>query len=241
MRSKRSVSIHGTLVARVLCVASRLVSPSSCFRTLFRFFVFSFFCFFGSRKIRKFLICCAHRTAHTCFCSGTGFGNGYIPTNRDINTHAKAAFKQFGGCAKFQSLTGISVAGCTLDTPLIKDNLDYMCGNAGVNVPCNSGNGQCSSKAACDAWSGSLLFGTAQCKPFPSGVACCSKNAAALGDDVSPVNPTTPDDPAEPDQPSQPATLPTIDNPNNKQYVGDECKGVAVSWRICTPMRTGVV
>eukprot|EP00019_Armaparvus_languidus_P003761 CAMPEP_0168591400 /NCGR_PEP_ID=MMETSP0420-20121227/7115_1 /TAXON_ID=498008 /ORGANISM="Pessonella sp." /LENGTH=768 /DNA_ID=CAMNT_0008627191 /DNA_START=87 /DNA_END=2393 /DNA_ORIENTATION=+ len=150
----------------------------------------------------------------------TGFGNGYIPTNNDINQHAKAAFKAFGGCARLERIVG-SISGCSLDAPLIRDNLNYQCGQAGVGTACSSGRGQCASATTCGAWGGDLLFGTSECKPYPGNVACCSKNAASLGDSAPPPPAAS----TNPTPPPAPVSIPSVSNPNGKTGVGALCVG----------------
>jgi len=64
----------------------------------------------------------------------SGFGQGFVPTNREINKHAAGAFANWGGCAKLiQTVPGVTAALCSaLAAPYIAPFPDYQCGTDGV-------------------------------------------------------------------------------------------------------------
>jgi hypothetical protein len=123
----------------------------------------------------------------------SGFGQGYIPTNRDINKHAAGAFANWGGCARLiQVVPGLTAAKCaSIDSPNILEHLDYKCGTAGVEKAC-SGGGVCASDATCAGWGGSLVSGTAECAGFPSNIKCCTVSGPSGGDGTRPITTAAP-------------------------------------------------
>jgi len=101
----------------------------------------------------------------------SGFGQGYVPTNRDTNVHARAAFKYYGGCALMNQIVGTTVSSCSLDAPLITKSIDYSCNGAyGIMRTCASG-GACATQAVCKGWGGSWTSGG--CGTI-ANVGCCS-------------------------------------------------------------------
>lgn len=112
----------------------------------------------------------------------SGFGQGFVPTNREINKHAAGAFASWGGCAKLiQTVPGVTAAQCaSLDSPNIAQFLDYKCGNAGVDKQCSAG-GVCASASTCAGWGGSLVAGASECAGFPSNIKCCTVAGPAGG------------------------------------------------------------
>jgi hypothetical protein len=127
---------------------------------------------------------------------GSGFGLGYVPTNRDTNAHAMGAFVAAGGCALLQNILGSPVSGCSQTSAFLTASLDYNCSNAyGIRQSCNGGVGACSSAAVCGGWGGTWSA-TGSCSG-PSNIGCCSVSGydnvdAAATDTVAPASPTTP-------------------------------------------------
>ncbi len=110
--------------------------------------------------------------------TGTGFGNGYVPTNRDTNAHGAGAFAAAGGCSLLNQIVGSTVSGCSTSAPAITADVDYDCKGAyGVFQTCGSAGGACASNSVCTGWGGSWSSGGG-CAGG-SNIGCCSVSGYA--------------------------------------------------------------
>jgi len=126
--------------------------------------------------------------------TGSGFGQNYIPTNRDINAHAAGAFAAAGGCSLLNTAVGSTVSGCSLTAPNVQTNLDYSCNNNyGVFQACNAG-GACASASVCSGWGGVWSAAGGVCSGS-ANIGCCS--VSGYSGFTGPVpTPSTPAPPA---------------------------------------------